>query len=562
MELKTFFAQDLMGNVIPSPTVTVYQPGTTTLATGLQNASGAALTNPFTGGGNGQVTLAAPDGDYDIKVEGAGRTTTMRVRFIDSVAASADLLREEFDSPDGDGLIGTDVHTFSKVSEALAAIDWAQQQKPAGVNVLRYVPVSEWAAIIAGTSVYDIAPALQSALNAGAGTVYLPHNGVVKMRGAVDIPSNTTLDLNGCKVVRDTELTNLFRNKSDGITGGYGASKNIRIINGVIDVNGVPSVFSLGQHQTNCTPIGFHHATNVQVRGVEIYGCKGWHPIEFNACRDAVAAYNYIHHNDQALITAECIQIDASLDSSTFPWFGPWDQTPCDGVTIYRNRFTDSTTAIGTHSATTSASNTHKRIKIKENIFLDLIYPAIRGLNWAEVEIIGNTAENCCRYQGSGDYATFEFGTSDNAFLVSHYKVNGNTIKRAGGGNPGGGAIGIGRAINFYGDGLKFFLVHVDDNTVENCARHGITMDCVGSGSISKNTVTGCAGTGIWGYRVNRMSITGNTAYGNASAAGRFDMALGGGGAPDRCIVDGNTVGTYSTLTNSASLVMGSNQIG
>lgn len=95
MELKTFFAQDLLGNVIASPVVTVYLPGTTTLVTGLKDADGAALSNPFSGDGNGKVVLAAPDGDYDVTVEGAGRTTTMRVRFIDSAAGSADILRSD-----------------------------------------------------------------------------------------------------------------------------------------------------------------------------------------------------------------------------------------------------------------------------------------------------------------------------------------------------------------------------------------------------------------------------------------------------------------------------------
>lgn len=83
MELKNFFAQDLQGNVIPSPTVYLYLPGTTTLATGLEDKDGNALTNPFTGSANGQVVVSAPDGDYDMRVTGAGRDTTMRVRFID-----------------------------------------------------------------------------------------------------------------------------------------------------------------------------------------------------------------------------------------------------------------------------------------------------------------------------------------------------------------------------------------------------------------------------------------------------------------------------------------------
>lgn len=98
MELKTFFAQDLQGNVIANPTVYVYQPSTTTLATGLQDENGVARTNPFNGTANGKVTVAAPDGDYDIRVTGAGRDTTMRVRFIDSVAGSADILRNDLAS--------------------------------------------------------------------------------------------------------------------------------------------------------------------------------------------------------------------------------------------------------------------------------------------------------------------------------------------------------------------------------------------------------------------------------------------------------------------------------
>lgn len=98
MELKNFFAQDLQGNVIASPTVYLYQPGTMIAATGLKDKDGNALTNPFTGATNGQVAVAAPDGDYDLRVTGAGRDFTMRVRFIDSVAGSADILRQDLAS--------------------------------------------------------------------------------------------------------------------------------------------------------------------------------------------------------------------------------------------------------------------------------------------------------------------------------------------------------------------------------------------------------------------------------------------------------------------------------
>lgn len=85
MELKSFFTQDLQGNVIDTPTVYLYAPGTTTLATGLQDKDGNPLSNPFSGTTYGQITFAAPDGDYDIRVTGVGRDFSMRVRFRDPV---------------------------------------------------------------------------------------------------------------------------------------------------------------------------------------------------------------------------------------------------------------------------------------------------------------------------------------------------------------------------------------------------------------------------------------------------------------------------------------------
>lgn len=83
MELKNFWAQDTSGNAVASPTVTVYQAGTTTLATGLVDANGVAIGNPFTGTTAGQINFAAPDGDYDMTVSGGSTgTQAIRVRFI------------------------------------------------------------------------------------------------------------------------------------------------------------------------------------------------------------------------------------------------------------------------------------------------------------------------------------------------------------------------------------------------------------------------------------------------------------------------------------------------
>lgn len=82
MELKNFTARDLSGNTLANPTVYFYEPGTLTLVSGLEDADGDALNNPFTGGANGQIQVSAPDGDYDMRILAGVRDHTMRVRFI------------------------------------------------------------------------------------------------------------------------------------------------------------------------------------------------------------------------------------------------------------------------------------------------------------------------------------------------------------------------------------------------------------------------------------------------------------------------------------------------
>lgn len=80
MELKTYFAQDRNGRLIPSASVAVFLTGTTTLATGLKNVSGGNLANPFTADSDGKIQFYAPDGIYDMQVS-LGSTSGIKVTF-------------------------------------------------------------------------------------------------------------------------------------------------------------------------------------------------------------------------------------------------------------------------------------------------------------------------------------------------------------------------------------------------------------------------------------------------------------------------------------------------
>jgi len=58
--------------VIPTPTITVYLPGTTTTVTIYSDEGTTPKANPFSGDAFGRYDFYVADGDYDIKVEGTG----------------------------------------------------------------------------------------------------------------------------------------------------------------------------------------------------------------------------------------------------------------------------------------------------------------------------------------------------------------------------------------------------------------------------------------------------------------------------------------------------------
>lgn len=83
MELKAFVVQDLQGNVLSGASCYLYQSGTQNLVSGLVDATGAALTNPFTSNDSGEVAFRAPNGEYDLHVVTDNREITRPVQCLD-----------------------------------------------------------------------------------------------------------------------------------------------------------------------------------------------------------------------------------------------------------------------------------------------------------------------------------------------------------------------------------------------------------------------------------------------------------------------------------------------
>lgn len=87
MELKSYFAQDQRGNAVAGATCYLYLRGTETLATGLEDADGSPLENPFLSQANGAMNFAAPNGFYSLKVVIDSLNYTISIQCMDIAEA-------------------------------------------------------------------------------------------------------------------------------------------------------------------------------------------------------------------------------------------------------------------------------------------------------------------------------------------------------------------------------------------------------------------------------------------------------------------------------------------
>lgn len=158
MEVKNYFATDSAGNILGSAQVYVYLAGTTTLATGLQNISGASISNPFTAQANGLVQFQAPDNDYDMRVVKLGRDFTIRIQCFDGVA---------FLKNPG-SYIGADDLSYRPAGSSDTEISIQQAIISYAVNVMHF-----GAAGIGGDDTTSIKSAMNYALSSGK-ALYFP----------------------------------------------------------------------------------------------------------------------------------------------------------------------------------------------------------------------------------------------------------------------------------------------------------------------------------------------------------------------------------------------------
>ena len=162
-----------------------YEPATTTQKAAYTDAAGAiphTYTNDGLGGQylalNSRGELPAPlfltSGGYDLTLKTAAGVTVWTRRAIggdDAGLAAAALLRTDLANTSvatkNSGQIGFDF----ALNYAANTIGWAARTAARGLNILRYVPVDQWAAALAGTSTDDHTTYIQQAINVASNSM-------------------------------------------------------------------------------------------------------------------------------------------------------------------------------------------------------------------------------------------------------------------------------------------------------------------------------------------------------------------------------------------------------
>lgn len=161
--------------------------------------------------------------------------------YIAQLRNGQDAVRDDLASPatgKGAEMVATGVHTFSTVAQALAAIDWADQQDAMRVNLLDFVDKADWSKITNGTAIYDCTAAFQAAINhckaqqlGPSGTLYGGSLTLVLPRGFFVVSDDLLLTgFNGFRIIgAGAQATQVVFTKENGTLFYFNGYLNIEV---------------------------------------------------------------------------------------------------------------------------------------------------------------------------------------------------------------------------------------------------------------------------------------------------------------------------------------------
>lgn len=224
---------DASGNPLSNGYLYCFAAGTTTpLATYTDSAGAVPNAHPIQLDASGECVVWLGDaGAYDFELKNSAMVTQpapgLSVQSMARIVTTMDTaLRGQLASVSsnsvGAGMIGFDP-VLSYGSATIGG--WVNKQD---VNVLAYIPSAQWAAILAGTSTYDAAAAINNAFAAAAARtpcrVYFP-SGKYKINSSLNsiTANDLTIDLNGSTLDFSGVQTTTFE-RLIYVVGAYGAT--------------------------------------------------------------------------------------------------------------------------------------------------------------------------------------------------------------------------------------------------------------------------------------------------------------------------------------------------
>jgi hypothetical protein len=404
-----------------------------------------------------------------------------------------------------------------------------------------WVSVSDFGAIPNDTT-NDYTTNIQEALNSGAGTILVPA-GLYIVTDILRINSNQTLLAYGARFIRKANTSAVIINNADGVTGGYDANTNIKVIGLTIDGN-------MANYPANCTLLAFGHTNLVTVKDCEFVNCPIWHNIEFNAVRDGIIDKCSFHHSNT---TSEMVQLDLMVANNVFPWFGPYDNTPCKNVIVSNCVFFAGLDGIGSHSYSTVYP--HSNIQIINNYFHNLTGTAVKPYNYTNLLVTGNSIDSCLHGIRTTALSNIDY--------IRNYAITNNNISNLTLNSVEGRAINI-----HYCSGLT-----ITGNKIDNITRHAIGIDFCNKFTVHNNIIynygitSSINGFGIVSWASGNGSITDNIVTGVSPNTNNVIMVSSWLGLSSNIIIDGNICTMYDASRDyfneiiGANIIMGSNFI-
>lgn len=410
-----------------------------------------------------------------------------------------------------------------------------------------------------GDGITDDTAAIQAALDSGKtyiifdkGTYLVSSAGYGK--ACLLCPSNRHLIGLGATILNNTSSSISIVNKSpaleDPTAGGvYSANTNIIISN----------LNFRGTNNNSLGCLGFAHCDNVKIFNCNFTDLGGWHFIELNSTHDAIISGCTFKNYDGPNLT-EMIQLDMATHADVFPFFGPYDNTPCQNIIIENcffsgplsyynnsdNYFKLVPAAIGSHNASATPGENNQYVTIRGCYFINL-QTCVKFAALRNSIIEGNQAIAVRHFFNANDME------SESTAYFAGIKITNNRLITS---PLSAEVVTAGQSTRTRCIGFGGINCEISGNDIYGWSGYAINVTGVGH-VISNNSIMNCGRKAIYVYGNDNNIFSGNKAIGNCTynMDGDADIVVvpdGNSSPANNNLITGNVVDTMR-LTNPSS---------